>query len=293
MNVHEYQAKRILAEYGVPVPRGGVAASPAEAEEAARDLGGRAVVKAQVHAGGRGKAGGVRLVSSPKEAGEAAASLLGTRLVTFQTGPEGAPIGRVLVEETIDVARELYLGILIDGAAGGVTVIASEVGGMDIEEVAETTPERILRVVVDPVLGLQPYQGRRIAYGLNLPAGLIRPVAGLVGSLYRLFEERDCVLIEINPLVVTSDAHALAVDAKLNFDDDALFRHGEIAALRDPDQEDPREVEAQRAEVSYVKLDGDVGCMVNGAGAGDGDDGRDPGCRGGGGEFPRRGRRGG
>ncbi len=266
MNVHEYQAKRILAEYGVPVPRGSVASSAAEAEEAARSLGGRAVVKAQVHAGGRGKAGGIRLVSSAREAGEAAAALLGTRLVTFQTGPDGVPIDSVLVEETIEVARELYLGMLTDGAAGGVTVIASEAGGMDIEEVAETTPERILRVVVDPVLGLQPYQGRRIAYGLNLPAELIRPVAGLIGSLYRLFEQKDCALVEINPLVVTSDGRALAVDAKINFDDDALFRHREVAELRDPEQEDPLEVEAHGADVSYVKLDGDVGCMVNGAG---------------------------
>lgn len=266
MNVHEYQAKRILAEYGVPVPRGGMATSPAEAEEIARGFGGRAVVKAQVHAGGRGKAGGIKLVSSAREAGEAAAALLGARLVTLQTGPEGVPIHSVLVEETIDVARELYLGLLIDGAAGGVTVIASEAGGMDIEEVAETTPERILRVVVDPVLGLQPYQGRRIAYGLNLPAELIRPVAGLIGNLYRLFEQRDCALVEINPLVVTSDGRVLAVDAKLNFDDDALFRHREVADLRDTEQEDPLEVEAHGADVSYVKLDGDVGCMVNGAG---------------------------
>ena len=266
MNVHEYQAKNILEEYGVPVPRGGMATSPAEAEEIARGLGGRAVVKAQVHAGGRGKAGGIRLVSSAREAGEAAGALLGARLVTLQTGPDGVPIHSVLVEETIDVARELYLGLLIDGAAGGVTVIASEAGGMDIEEVAETTPERILRVVVDPVLGLQPYQGRRIAYGLNLPAELIRPVAGLIGNLYRLFEQRDCALVEINPLVVTSDGRVLAVDAKLNFDDDALFRHREVADLRDTEQEDPLEMEAHSADVSYVKLDGDVGCMVNGAG---------------------------
>ena len=266
MNVHEYQAKNILEEYGVPVPRGGMATSPAEAEEIARGLGGRAVVKAQVHAGGRGKAGGIRLVSSAREAGEAAGALLGARLVTLQTGPDGVPIHSVLVEETIDVARELYLGLLIDGAAGGVTVIASEAGGIDIEEVAETTPERILRVVVDPVLGLQPYQGRRIAYGLNLPAELIRPVAGLIGNLYRLFEQRDCALVEINPLVVTSDGRVLAVDAKLNFDDDALFRHREVADLRDTEQEDPLEVEAHGADVSYVKLDGDVGCMVNGAG---------------------------
>jgi succinyl-CoA synthetase beta subunit len=266
MNVHEYQAKAMLAAHGVPVPRGGVASSPAEAATIAGGLGGRAIVKAQVHAGGRGKGGGIKLVSSAEEAGEAASSLLGTRLVTFQTGPEGVPVGRVLVEEVIDVAQELYLGMLIDGAAGGVVVIASEAGGMEIEEVAATSPEKILRVAVDPVLGLQPYQGRKLAYGLNLGPELIRPVAGLIGSLYGLFEANDCSLAEINPLVVTADGRVLAVDAKLNFDDDALFRHEETTKLRDSDQEDPRELEAQRADISYVKLDGIVGCMVNGAG---------------------------
>ncbi|MCH8206887.1 MAG: ADP-forming succinate--CoA ligase subunit beta [Chloroflexi bacterium] len=266
MNVHEYQAKEMLAGHGIPVPRGGVASSPEEAATIADGLGGRAVVKAQVHAGGRGKAGGIKLVSSATEAGEAASALLGTRLVTFQTGPEGVPVDRVLVEEVIEVAQELYLGMLIDGAAGGVVVIASEAGGMEIEEVAATSPEKILRVAVDPVLGLQPYQGRKLAYGLNLKPELIRPVAGLVGSLYSLFEASDCSLAEINPLVVTADDRVLAVDAKLNFDDEALFRHKETAELRDSDQEDPREVQAQNAGVSYVKLDGDVGCMVNGAG---------------------------
>ena len=266
MNVHEYQAKELLAAYGIPVPKGGAASSPEDAAKVAGDLGSRAVVKAQVHAGGRGKAGGIKLVSSAQEAAEAAASLLGTNLVTFQTGPEGVPISRVLVEETIDVERELYLGMLIDGAAGGVVVIASEAGGMEVEEEAATSPEKIRRVVVDPVLGLQPYQGRKLAYGLNLKPALIRPAAGLIGNLYRLFEAKDCGLAEINPLVVTSDDRVLAVDAKLNFDDDALFRHKDIAALRDPGQEDPSEIEAQEADVSYVKLDGDVGCMVNGAG---------------------------
>ena len=266
MNIHEYQAKEILARYGVPVPGGGVASSPEEAARIADDLGGRAVIKAQVHAGGRGKAGGIKLVSSAKEAQEAAAALLDTNLVTFQTGPEGAPVNRVLVEEAIDVERELYLGMLIDGAVGGVVVIASEAGGMEIEEVAARSPEKILRVAVDPVLGLQPYQGRKLAYGLNIKPELIRPVATLIGSLYRLFEANDCSLAEINPLVVTMDDRVLAVDAKLNFDDDALFRHKETAELRDSDQEDPREIQAQEADVSYVKLDGDVGCMVNGAG---------------------------
>ena len=266
MKVHEYQAKDILARYGVPVPRGGVASTPGEAARLAADLGGRCVVKAQVHAGGRGKAGGIVLVSSAKEAEEAAQALLGTSLVTLQTGPEGVPVRRVLVEEAVDVARELYLGMVIDGAAQGVVAIVSQAGGMEIEEVAAQTPERVLRVEVDSSLGLQPYQGRKLAYGLNLKPELVRTVAGLIGDLYKVFEAHDCSLAEINPLVVTADDRVLAVDAKLSFDDDALFRHPELEGLRDPDQEDPREVEAQQYNISYVKLEGDVGCIVNGAG---------------------------
>ena len=266
MKVHEYQAKRILADGGVPVPRGGPALTPDEARTVAERLGGRAVVKAQVHAGGRGKAGGVKVVSSPDEAAEAAGAMLGTRLVTFQTGPEGVPVDTVLVEEPLDIERELYVGIVTDGAARGPVVMVSEAGGMDIEEVAESTPDRIMRIPVDPGLGLQPYQGRRIAYGLGLGAAQVRPVASMMQSLYRIFRDSDCSLVEINPLAVTSDGRVLAADAKIDFDDDALFRHSDLGDLHDPAQDDPLEAQAAEYGISYVKLDGDVGCMVNGAG---------------------------
>ena len=266
MKIHEYQAKEILAKYGVPVPKGGVADSPEAAKKLAEDLGGNAVVKAQVHAGGRGKAGGVKLVSSPDEAGEFAKSILGTSLVTVQTGPEGVPVRKVLVEETIDVVDELYLAMVIDGAAEGVVAIASESGGMDIEQVADDTPEKILRVAVDPVLGLQPYQGRQLAYGLKVKPELVRPITALVENLYRVFQENDCSLVEINPLVITSDDRVLAVDAKLTIDDDAMFRHPDLNELHDPEQEDPGEVEARRFDINYFKLAGTVGCIVNGAG---------------------------
>jgi succinyl-CoA synthetase beta subunit len=266
LKIHEYQAKSILAEGGVPVPKGGVATTPQEAREIAAALGGTTAVKAQVHAGGRGKAGGIKMVSSAREAELAAASLLGTSLVTFQTGPEGVPVRSVLVEEALDVGRELYVGMVIDGAAEAVVVMASESGGMDIEEVAEKTPERLLRVEVDPVLGLQPYQGRKIAYGLNLGPEQIRPATAMMANLYTIFESNDCSLLEINPLVVTGDGRLLAADAKLNIDDDALYRHPKLQGLRDAGQEDPLEARAREADVSYVKLDGNVGCMVNGAG---------------------------
>ena len=266
MKVHEYQAKRILADGGVPVPRGGPARSPDEARAVAEGLGGRAVVKAQVHAGGRGKAGGVKIVSSPDEAAEAAGGMLGTRLVTFQTGPEGVPVDAVLVEEPLDIERELYVGIVTDGAARGPVVMVSEAGGMDIEEVAETTPEKIMRIAVDPGLGLQPYQGRRIAYGLGMGPAQVRPVASMMQGLYRIFSEKDCSLVEINPLAVTGDGRVLAADAKIDFDDDALFRHSDLGELHDPAQDDPLEAQAAEYGISYVKLDGGVGCMVNGAG---------------------------
>ncbi len=266
MKLHEHQAKELLARRGVPVPKGGVASTPEEAGRVAGEVGGSVVVKAQVHAGGRGKAGGIRLASSPAEAQEAAASMIGTRLVTHQTGPEGVPVRSVLVEEAVDGAMELYLGVVTDGAAGGVVVIASQAGGVDIEEVAASTPERILRVEIDPTVGLRDYQGRKAAYALGLDARLVRTVAGLIGGLYETFVELDCSLVEINPLVVTRDDRALAVDAKINLDDDALFRHRGLAELRDEAQEDPKEVEAGNAGVSYVKLDGSVGCIVNGAG---------------------------
>ena len=266
MKVHEYQAKQILSRYNIPVPEGGVATTAECTANLVASLGGKAVVKAQVHAGGRGKAGGVRLVSSPEEAAEFADSILGTNLVTFQTGPEGVPVRKVLVEEVIDVARELYLGAVIDGAAEGVVVIASEAGGMEIEEVAEDSPEKILRAVVDPALGFQPFQGRGLAYGLNLDGSLIRPVAALIENLCRAFHENDCSLAEINPLVITADGRVLAVDAKLNFDDDAIYRHNDLDELYDEEQEDAGEVEARKYDINYVKLDGSVGCIVNGAG---------------------------
>ena len=266
MKVHEYQAKRILADGGVPVPRGGPATSPEEARSVAEDLGGGAVVKAQVHAGGRGKAGGIKIVSSPYEAAEAAAAMLGTRLVTFQTGPEGVPVDAVLVEEPIDIERELYVGIVTDGAARGPVVMVSEAGGMDIEEVAETTPDKIIRVPIDPGLGLQPYQGRKIAYGLGMGPAQVRPVASMMQALYSIFRDSDCSLVEINPLAVTGDGRVLAADAKIDFDDDALFRHSDLGDLHDPAQDDPLEAQAAEYGISYVKLDGGVGCMVNGAG---------------------------
>ncbi|MCH7800877.1 MAG: ADP-forming succinate--CoA ligase subunit beta [Chloroflexi bacterium] len=266
MKIHEYQAKEILAKYGVPIPKGRVANTPEEAAEIATELGGKAIVKAQVHAGGRGKAGGIKIVSSAEEASQAAKELIGSTLVTFQTGPEGAPIGSVLVEELVDVVTELYIGMVIDGATEGVVAIASAAGGMDIEEVAETTPEKILRVAVDPVLGLQPFQGRRIAYSLGVDDSLVRPISGLMDSIYKVFEDNDCSLVEINPLGITSDGRVLAMDAKLTIDDDAMFRHRDFQALRDIDQEDPLEVEAREFDINYVKLEGDIGCIVNGAG---------------------------
>lgn len=266
MKIHEYQAKEILARFGVPVPEGAVASAPEEAAGIAERLGGRVVIKAQVHAGGRGKAGGIKVVSSPEEARQAAESMLGTSLVTFQTGPEGVPVRRVLVERAVDVRSELYIAMVIDGAAEGLVVIASEAGGMDIEEVADQTPEKILRAKVDPVLGLQPYQGRKLAYGLNVAQDLIRPVSALIDGMYQACVAHDCSLLEVNPLVVTGDGSVLAVDAKLNLDDDALFKHPELRELHDPEQEDAYEVKAQERGISYVKLDGDVGCIVNGAG---------------------------
>ena len=266
MKIHEYQAKRILAERGVPVPRGSLATTPDEAEQAARDLGGSAVIKAQVHAGGRGRAGGVKLAATPEEARAAADAMLGSRLVTAQTGPGGVPVRAVLVEEIVEVERELYVGMVIDGAALGAVVMASDAGGMDIEEVAEQTPERILRAPVDPMLGFVPYQGRTLAYELKLAGGLVRQAGTIIERLYTVFDENDCSLAEINPLVVTKDGRLLAVDAKLDVDDDALFRHAGIAELRDAEQEDPLEVEARKYDINYVKLDGSIGCIVNGAG---------------------------
>ena len=255
-----------MANYGVPVPKGRVASTPEEVAEICRELGGKAVVKAQVYAGGRGKAGGVKLVNSPEEGREYAAGLLGTQLVTVQTGPEGVPVRKVLVEEPADVGRELYLALTVDRTAQGPVFIASAAGGMEIEEVAETQPEAIAREGVDIAVGLQPFQARRIARGLGLDAGQQRSAARILGSLYRLFMERDLTLVEINPLVVTGDGDLVAVDAKVSVEDDALFRQKDVADWGDPEQETPLEVEASEYGIAYVKLDGSVGCLVNGAG---------------------------
>jgi succinyl-CoA synthetase beta subunit len=266
MKVHEYQAKAIFARRGIPIPKGGVASTPEEAAEIAENLGGQAVVKAQVHAGGRGKGGGIRLTGTPEEAREAAASLLGKSLVTPQTGPEGVPVEKLLVEEVADIAKELYLGLTMDRTLQRPVVIASESGGMDIEEVADREPEKIHREAADAMIGFQPFQGRRLAQALGLEPGLVRSASQIMVSLYEIFVENDCSLAEINPLVITRDNRLIALDAKLNFEDDALFRHAELGALRDPDQEDPFEAQAREHDISYVKLDGNVGCLVNGAG---------------------------
>lgn len=266
MKIHEYQAKHILNDGGVPIPRGEVSRSSSEAKNIAERIGGVTVVKAQIHAGGRGKAGGIKVVSSPDDAALQAGCMLGTKLVTGQTGPEGVIVDVVLVEEALDIERELYLGIVIDGAARGPVMIASQAGGMDIEDVAENTPEKIVKISVDPALGLQPYQARKIAYSLGIEQAQLRAVTLIIENTYRIFCENDCSLVEINPLVVVKDGRVLAADAKLNFDDDALFKHPSLQELHDPAQDDPLEALAADSGISYVKLDGDVGCMVNGAG---------------------------
>ncbi len=267
MKVHEYQAKELLAQYGVPVPKGRVAASPEEARKVAQDLGVPVVVKAQVHAGGRGKGGGIKLASTPEEAEQAARQIIGMTLVTPQTGPEGKLVRRVLVEEQTAPARELYLAILIDGSIGKPVLMGSSAGGMEIEEVAATNPEAIHRVAIDPSAGFQPFIGRELAFELDLGGDLLRQATSLMSGLYRLFVEKDASLAEINPLVVTNDNRVMALDAKVNFDDNATFRHPDIVALRDIDEEDPLEVRAQSEGISnYVKLDGSIGCVVNGAG---------------------------
>jgi succinyl-CoA synthetase beta subunit len=267
MKVHEYQAKELVARYGVPVPRGRVTDSPDKAAEIARELGVPVAVKAQIHAGGRGKGGGIKLAATPEEAREAAARIIGMTLVTHQTGPEGQLVKRVLVEEQIEVDRELYLGIVIDNSIGLPMVMASADGGVEIEEVAAKTPERIHKTPVDPTIGFQPFQGRRLSLAIGLTGDLMRPGASLIAALYEAFAESDCSLAEINPLVVTRDGRLLAADAKLNIDDNALYRRKEIGEMRDIDEEDPLEVRAQEAGIpNYVKLDGNIGCVVNGAG---------------------------
>ena len=266
MKLHEHQAKELLAAYGAPVPDNYPASSGAEAAAAARKLGGEAVVKAQVHAGGRGKAGGVKVAASPDEAARIAESLIGSTLVTPQTGPEGAPVHKVLVERTMEIERELYLSVTTDGSRRRPVVIASASGGVEIEEIAQTEPEKVLTEPVDPVVGFRPYQGRRLAAGLGLPPALVRPFSALVEACCRAYDEKDATMIEINPLALTAGGELLTLDAKISLDDDALFRHPAEAALRDPSQDDPLEAEAAEAGIAYVKLDGSVGCMVNGAG---------------------------
>ena len=267
MKVHEYQAKKILSDYGVAIPRGNVATTPAEARRIAQQLGVPAVIKAQVHAGGRGKGGGIALAETPAQAEEAASQIIGMKLVTPQTGAEGRLVRSVLVEEQLKAERELYLSVIIDNAAGCPVVMASAAGGMEIEEVAAKSPELIQRVQVDSAIGLQPFQARRLAFALGLDGDLLRPSVQLMSALYKAFVACDCALAEINPLAITSDRRVLALDAKLNIDDNALFRHPEIVELRDRGEEDPLEVQAQELGINnYVKLAGNIGCVVNGAG---------------------------
>jgi succinyl-CoA synthetase beta subunit len=267
MKIHEYQGKEILRKYGVAVPRGEVAFNATDARAIAEKLGGGVtVVKAQIHAGGRGKGGGVKVVKSPAEAQEAAAKMLGMRLVTYQTGPEGSVVKRVLVEEGLQIARELYLGIVIDRSTEKAVVMASQDGGVEIEKVAHETPERIFKAFVDPALGLQPYQARQLAFQLGLTGDQIGKGVRMMTALYQAFVATDASLLEINPLIVTAGGDLIALDAKLNFDDNALFRHADIKELRDVEEEAPLEVEASKFSLNYIKLDGTIGCMVNGAG---------------------------
>jgi succinyl-CoA synthetase beta subunit len=267
MKIHEYQGKEIFRQYGVATPRGRVAFTPAEAESAAQELGTKVVVvKAQIHAGGRGKAGGVKIAKSPKEAHDLAQKLLGMKLVTPQTSKEGQVVRRLFVEEGIDIDKEFYLGLILDREKSRICVMASREGGVEIEEVAAHRPEAILKEWIDPAVGLQPYQARNLAFGLGLPAASINKAVKFMISLSKLFEEKDCSLVEINPLVLTKQGDVLALDAKLNFDDNALFRHPEVLGLRDLDEENPAEIEASKYDLSFIKLDGNVGCLVNGAG---------------------------
>jgi len=266
MKIHEYQAKDVLKAFGVPVPKGGLATTPEEAEKIAKDLGGTVVVKAQIHAGGRGKGGGVKVVKDAAAAKKAATDILGMDLITPQTGPGGQKVKSVWVEEGTDIARELYLGIVLDRAQSRLVIMASQAGGMDIEEVAAKTPEKILKEVVHPGVGLQPFQARRLAMDLGLEGDQIKQGVAFITALYKAYVATDCSLAEINPLVVSKQGDVLALDAKLNFDDNALYRHKDLQELRDTDEEDPLEVEASKFALNYIKLDGEVGCMVNGAG---------------------------
>ena len=267
MKIHEYQGKTILAKYGVPVPQGEVVFTPAEAETAAKNLGGgTVVVKAQIHAGGRGKGGGVKVVKNPEAALEAAKALLGMTLVTYQTGPEGRVVGRVLVEQGLAIARELYLGLVIDRATKQPVLMVSPDGGVEIEKVAEETPDRIFKAFIDPAVGLQAFQARQLAFSLGLSGPQIGQAVKMMTAIYQAFVATDAAMVEVNPLIVTGEGNLLALDAKVAFDDNALFRHPDLKELRDLSEEDPLEIDASKFSLNYIKLDGSIGCMVNGAG---------------------------
>ena len=266
MNIHEFQSKEVFARYGIPVPRGIVATTPAEAKTATQELGGQSVVKAQIHAGGRGKSGGVQLVRSPGEAEEAAQRMLASNIVTPQTGPGGAPVGKLLIEELADIQQELYVALTIDRGHRCPAILVSTKGGMDIEEVAANNPEDIHTEPVDPLSGLMPFQTRRLVRQLGLGPAVAGDAAKVLSALYRVFVENDCTLVEINPLIITGDDRVVALDAKINLDDDSMFRQVDLMAYRDINQEDPLEAQASDLNIAYVNLDGDVGCLVNGAG---------------------------
>jgi len=267
MKIHEYQGKELLKKFGVAVPRGIVARTPDEAERAAKELAtGVVVVKAQIHAGGRGKGGGVKLAKSPEEAGAIAKQMLGMKLVTHQTGPEGREVGVLLIEEGLPIDKEFYLGIVLDRASGRPVFMASSAGGMDIEEVAAKTPEKIMKETIDPAVGFRAFQARKLAFGLGLPAELINQAVKFMQALYNAYEQMDASLVEINPFLLTKDSRLIALDAKINFDDNALFRHKDFLELRDLNEEEPLEIEASKFDLNYIKLDGNIACMVNGAG---------------------------
>ena len=266
MKIHEFQAKELFSKYGIPLLRRKVATNVQEARQAVQEFGGRAVLKAQIHAGGRGKAGGIQIAASPEEAAELAQDLLGRHLITPQTGPEGAPVHQVLVEELADIRRELYLAITIDRTQRAPVMLASPMGGVSIEDVAASSHEAIFSQIIDPLLGLMPFQTRSLAAGLDLQGDPARSAAQVMNALYRVFVDNDCTLAEINPLIITGEGRVVALDAKINLEDDSLFRHQELQGLRDPSQEDDLESRAAELGIAYVKLDGDVGCLVNGAG---------------------------
>jgi len=267
MKIHEYQAKELFKKYNIPIPDGGVAFNSDEAEKIAENLGRfPVVVKAQIHAGGRGKGGGVKLAGSIDEIAGIAGDIIGMNLVTHQTGPEGKMVNKALVEQGLNIEKELYLSIIPDRATAKIVIMASEAGGMDIEEVAETTPEKIIKVYIDPLVGIQPFHSRQVAFGLKLTPTVMKPFVSMLVSLYRLFIDYDCSLVEINPLVITAEETVIALDAKVDFDDNSLYRHKDILEYRDVDEEDPLEVEASKFNLNYIKLDGNVGNMVNGAG---------------------------